>query len=110
VSVLDSETLALMALGYRAASYLELYCPDHGAIRCAVEGEGPSRLRLFSTAAPKPGVDRGRITVSFHEGGAHKSSVGTLQLHPLAVMPVPGDGCLLKESVVDAVMIDPRRP
>jgi hypothetical protein len=41
VSLLDSEALALMALGYRAASYLELYCPDHGAIRCAVAAEGP---------------------------------------------------------------------
>src|ERR1700731_3014613 len=36
-------------------------------------------------------------------------SVCPLQLHPLAVVPVPGDGCLLKKSVVNAVMIDRRR-
>jgi hypothetical protein len=42
--VLDNEAPALMALGYRAASYLELYCPEHGAIRCAVKAEGPLAL------------------------------------------------------------------
>jgi len=41
--------------------------------------------------------------------GLSRGSVSSLQLHPLAVVPVPGDGCLLKKSVVNALMIDRRR-
>jgi len=37
--MLDREALALMALGFRPCFYLELWCKDHGAIRCAGEFE-----------------------------------------------------------------------
>lgn len=44
-SVLDAEALALMALGYRKISYVELHCWRHGDIRGAVEEDEPAEVQ-----------------------------------------------------------------
>src|SRR5207245_11802608 len=49
-------------------------------------------------------------SVSFLWLGLSSRSVCPLRLHPLAVVPVPSDGCLLKKGIFNALMIDQRRP